>query len=395
MLHVTIALALSIHGTPSSEPVYETQFIFPAESLHNHSPSIVETRDGDLLACWFHGRGEKGDDTLVIRGARKRRGDSEWSKPFIMADNQNLPDQNCVLFIDPQDTLWLFWISSLDNTIGTYLLKYRKSSDYAKDGAPLWNWQDVIHCRPRNLEALYAQHDARMRRQFATQLPKETRLRSRMDAGLAASHDKLMRRLGWMTRTHPLMLTPNRMMLPLYSDQFYCGLAAFTEDGGLTWSFSEPIFALCIQPSFVRKENGDIVAFMRERSPLRRIQRSVSSDGGMTWSSAEPMNIPNPGSSVECIQLKNGNWLMACNDKSGGPRKGRTRLSVYLSDDEGATWKWQRIVEDHDGGTAASYPSLIQSSDGTVHLAFTFSPTPHETIKHVRLNEAWIRAARE
>ena len=92
MLHVTIALALSIHGTPSSEPVYETQFIFPAESLHNHSPSIVETRDGDLLACWFHGRGEKGDDTLVIRGARKRRGDSEWSKPFIMADNQNLPD---------------------------------------------------------------------------------------------------------------------------------------------------------------------------------------------------------------------------------------------------------------------------------------------------------------
>ncbi len=97
--------------------------------MHNHSSSIVETPAGDLLVCWFHGHGEKVDDTLVIRGARKRQGASEWSEPFVMADNQDLPDQNCVLFIDPRSTLWLFWISSLDNTSRTYLLKYRTSTD--------------------------------------------------------------------------------------------------------------------------------------------------------------------------------------------------------------------------------------------------------------------------
>ena len=112
----------------------------------------------------------------------------------------------------------------------------------------------------------------------------------------------------------------------------------------------------------------------------------------MTWSAAEPMDIPNPGSSVECIPLASGNWILACNDLPGGPRKGRTQLSVYLSDDEGATWKWRRVVEKHDASTAVSYPALIQSRDGIVHLAFTFSASPHETIKHVRLNEAWVRA---
>ena len=84
------------------------EHIFPPENYHNHSSSLVETPQGDLIACWFHGRGECTDDSLVILGARKKKGTSEWSKPFLMADNQNLPDQNCTMFIDPDKRLWLF-----------------------------------------------------------------------------------------------------------------------------------------------------------------------------------------------------------------------------------------------------------------------------------------------
>ncbi|MCA9437482.1 MAG: hypothetical protein KC978_16990 [Candidatus Omnitrophica bacterium] len=54
--------------------VFKSELIFPPEDFHNHSSSIVETAEGDLIACWFHGKGERKDDTLVIRGARKNKG---------------------------------------------------------------------------------------------------------------------------------------------------------------------------------------------------------------------------------------------------------------------------------------------------------------------------------
>ncbi|QDT49092.1 hypothetical protein Pan258_31390 [Symmachiella dynata] len=386
-----IAYALLVVALPAA-PLYEAELVFPGEPKHNHSPGIVETADGDLLVCWFHGVGEKTDDSLVIRGARKKRGADQWSAPFLMADNQNLPDQNCVLFIDPRGKLWLFWISSLDNTSDTYLLKYRTSSDYAGDGPPKWDWQDVLHCRPVNLQQRYPESAEQAREEFAEEIKTNERLRTRLEYGVTTSKDKLARRLGWMTRTHPIMLSDTRMMLPLYSDIFNCSLAAFTDDWGKTWEFSEPILPLNVQPSFVRKQNGDIVAMMRDKSPRRRIPRSVSHDGGQTWTQTQGMEIPNPDSSVECIALKSGNWLLVCNDTTGGDRGGRTQLTAYLSDDEGETWKWHRTLEKHDASTAAAYPSVIESRDGSILCTYTHSPSPNETIKVVRFNEDWVRA---
>lgn len=388
LLRNTLFAAILATSSVMAAPRFDSQPVFPPEHFHNHSPGVVETAAGDLISCWFHGRGEKGDDTLVIRGARKRRGAKEWSSPFLMADNQDLPDQNCVLFIDPQQTLWLFWVSSLDNTIRTFLLKYRTARKYDRDGPPQWDWQDVIHVRPKNFEAVHRQATARVERDFAKRLAGG---RDRFDLGVAARGDKFWQRVGWMTRTHPIMLSRKRMMLPLYSDHFLCSLAAFTEDGGKTWEFSEPFGSMSIQPSFVRKKNGDIVAMMRDRHVRQRIPISTSKDQGQTWSEVESMEIPNPGSSVECIILGSGHWLLVCNDTDGGPRKGRYQLSVYLSDDEGKSWKWKRLLEQHGEDTAASYPSVIQSQDGTIHCLYTFSPSPGETIKHVWFDEAWVR----
>ena len=56
------------------------------------------------------------------------------------------------------------------------------------------------------------------------------------------------------------------------------------------------------------------------------------------------------------------------------------------------TWKWHRTLEKHDASTAAAYPSVIESRDGTILCAYTHSPSPNETIKVVRFNEDWVRA---
>src|SRR5262245_40307226 len=91
---------------PAAEPQYSSELIFPLESWHNHSSSIVETPRGDLLVCWFHGSGERTADDVLIRGARWDRASRRWSQPFTMADTPGFPETNPVLFIDRRDRLF-------------------------------------------------------------------------------------------------------------------------------------------------------------------------------------------------------------------------------------------------------------------------------------------------
>ena len=42
--------------------------------------------------------------------------------------------------------------------------------------------------------------------------------------------------------------------------------------------------------------------------------------------------------------MKDGKWAFLGNDIMGG----RHRVSLYLSDDEGETWKWKVRIEDHE-----------------------------------------------
>ncbi len=374
----------------AAEPVFESDLVFPAERFHNHSPSLVETPEGGLLAAWFHGQGERKDNSLVILGARRARGAKEWSPPFVLADNRNLPDQNPTLFIDSQKRLWLFWISSLDNEVRGHFLKYRISTDYEGDGAPRWTWQDALICFPKDMEKTYASAVDRML--------AEGRIPGKQVAEFEAKKklvkEKLWHRFGWMPRQPPIMLSEKRMMLGLYSDVWDCSLMAFTEDGGRNWEFSPPMLLstpINVQPALVRKRDGGIVAFMRDEPKVRRAK---SRDGGMTWEE-DPLDLPCPGSSVAALGLRSGNWLLATNDADG-----RHRLTVYLSDDEGRTWKWRRRLEDYPKGEGTGqYPTLIEAADGSVHIVFTHSDTAKfgerkRTIKHARFNEAWVKVGR-
>jgi predicted neuraminidase len=392
-----LATVLSLAFLTSADPAfYESEYLFPPEDFHNHSSSIVETPGGDLIVAWFHGKGERTDDTLVISGARKNKGESTWSAPFVMADNHNLPDQNCTLYIDPDGKLWLFWISAIDNLVRSYFLKYRYSTDYEGDGPPVWTWQDAIFCLPKDADTVFVENLEKRLEQLktSTEISEERKAQflERVEERREVAQDKLFQRLGWMPRQPPIMLSDKRMMLGLYSDTFNCSMFAFTENAGETWEFSRPLDQRGIQPSIVQKKNGNLVAYMRD-SPV--VRRAESSDGGMTWTE-DPIEILNSGSSVAVLGLKSGNWLLAVNDV---PR-GRNQLSLYLSQDEGKTWVRKRYLEKIDvtqlpeGGKATgSYPTLIQTADGSIHITYTHENGLEfngKTIKHARFNEAWV-----
>jgi predicted neuraminidase len=184
------------------------------------------------------------------------------------------------------------------------------------------------------------------------------------------------------------------MLFPLYSDGFYVGLMALSDDGGARWRTSQPLVGIGLnQPTVVRKRDGTLVAYMRrEGPPPRRVQLSKSKDDGDTWTTAVSTDIPNPDSSLEVITLRDGRWVMAFYESE--KLDDRSRLVLSMSDDEGATWKWKRDLEAKPGGRF-HYPSVIQSQDGRVHVTYTFQPQDQRarSIKHVTLEPDWIRSS--
>ena len=389
---ITRLLCLIFLATAISTPALDSELIFPMDPKHNHGSSIIETPSGDLLACWFHGSGERNSDDVLIQGARKRKGESTWSAPFLMADTPELPDCNPVLFMDPRGTLWLFWIAVQDNEWGGSLLKYRTTNDYDGDGPPAWTWQDTIHTRPLNLEPKMTATLDQIETEYAPLLTENPRIQGMLDALRETLPKKIHRRLGWMTRIHPIMTSENRIMLGLYSDVWNTSLAAFTEDWGKTWTTGEPILTPQlgnIQPAFAQRKNGDIVVYMRDNGMPKKIRQATSTDKGITWGEVTPMDIPNPGSSVDVVVLANGHWVLLCNDTT----EGRHIVTAYLSEDEGLTWPLSRQLEsfEPDAGSG-SYFSVIQSKDGLIHVTYSYKneKTPGSSIKHVAFEEAWI-----
>ena len=360
------------------------QLIFPLQEKHVHGSSIVELPNGDLLACWFHGSGERTANDVLIQGARLKKGETQWSSVFLMADTPNLPDCNPVLYLDQEEKLWLFWIAVQAQRWEQSVLKYRVSSDYLNPGPPTWDWQDVILLQPGEKFV-----DA-TKRAFAVLNGDEdlwseyAQPYSRMI--IKAAQDPAKRQTGWMTRIHPLTLPGGRILLPLYSDGYNMGLAAISDDLGKTWRASEPIVGYGpIQPTIIRKNDGTLVAYCRDSggAPHRALQSS-SVDDGETWSPAVDSDIPNPGSSLEIIALKDGRWVNIYNDTE----EGRHSLALALSDDEGATWKWKRHLEQGSGSYA--YPSIIEAADGSLVMTYSYHVQKGRSIKCMRVNAAWI-----
>src|SRR5215471_4964855 len=147
VMRLVLAAALALAAAPE-RPFLDSELVFPLEYWHNHASMIVEAPNGDLIVCWFHGSGERTADDVVIRGARLKKGARAWSAPFLMADTPGYPDTNATMFIDPQQRLWLLWPTILANEWHTALMKYKISSRYQSDGAPIWEENDVMHITP-------------------------------------------------------------------------------------------------------------------------------------------------------------------------------------------------------------------------------------------------------
>jgi len=167
-------------------------------------------------------------------------------------------------------------------------------------------------------------------------------------------------------------------------------MVAISNNDGETWHASLPIVGRGnVQPALVQTKDGHITAYMRDNGEEPNyVQVSQSADSGFSWTVATKIGIPNTAS-VELLALSDGRWAFVGDDESDG----RYRISLYLSDDEGKTWKWKRSLEDMDKGKGSfSYPCVIQTSDGLMHISYSYSlEKKGESIKYVVIDPDSIR----
>lgn len=365
---ITFSLILSVCSIFAQSPIIETSFLFPLQEKHVHGSSLVELPNGDFLAAWFYGSGERSADDVKIMGARLRRGQKQWSKPFLLADTPGLPDCNPVLFLNKKGKLFLVWIAVQANRWEYSILRVKTSSDYLNPGVPVWNWQDNILLKPGADFASETENKFKqlpdLHRGWSEYAPEYDQMI------IEAAKDPRKRSIGWMTRIKPLFTFKGEMLLPLYSDGFNMSLVAISDNDGESWYPSLPIVGRGpIQPALAQKKDGTIVAYMRDSGDApNRVHKSQSNDGGKSWTATTKTEIPNTAS-VEICTLKDGRWAFLGNDIDDG----RYILSLYLSDDEGETWKWKTKIEDHpkDGG-GYSYPALLQGKDGMLHMTYSY-----------------------
>lgn len=365
---------------------YRAELVFPLHDRHNHAPGIVELPDGQLLVSWYRGAGERKADDVAVLGARLAPGADRWSDPFTLADTPGFPDCNTCLFLDADEKLWLFWPVIIDNEWGSALTNYRTSRDCLGPGAPVWDWQGVVWLKPED----FRERARDLARERLATVPEKDRARAEqfftaIDEPLG---DRLAQRLGWQPRCKPTLTRSGRMVLPLYSDTFSFSLMALSDDGGGTWHASAPLIGFGnIQPAVLERNDGTLVAFMRENGTLEKVRVAESADGGETWGAVGVADLPNPGSGLDGVRLRSGAWILVHNDAV----EGRSSLAVSLSEDEGRSWPIRRHLERHVSGSY-HYPAVIQGADGTIHAVYSYFVEGGKSMKHAAFDEAWVRA---
>lgn len=384
-------LGLMTGSAGAESPGLVKRPIFEAEPKHNHASCVAETPNGDLLAVWYNGTGERRADDVIIQAAWLPKGADAWSPRFQTADTPGYPDCNPALLVAPDGRVHMFWPTILDHRWESALLKWNIADPSQGAPGPIkWEATNVLHITPApgSIEKAVADSLAKLTDE------QKTRYADELAPFAERSADLLYQRLGWMPRARGIVLPSGRWLLPLYCDTFSISLMAISDDQGKTWTAGRPTVGFgAIQPTVVQRNDGTLVSYFRDNGPFNKIRVATSPDEGMTWTDVETTDLDNPGAGVEAIKLQSGAWALIHNDL---PR-GRHTLAVSLSDDEGRTWPIKRHLEQGDPGSSFHYPSMTQARDGKIHATYTYSlglgagTAKKSTMMHAAFDEAWVR----
>lgn len=319
----------------SPEGIVNSEFIFPTNEFPEcHASSIVQTKDG-FLVTWFAGTHEKNPDVSIYAS---RYSHGTWSKPVelangIQSSDVRYPCWNPVLFQVPQGDLLLFY----------------------KVGPDPVHWWGMIR-------------------------------RSKDEGKTWSEPEKLPEGILGPIKNKPVWLHNKTILCPTSTELDGWKLYfEYSKDLGKTWQktafLNDGKNIMAIQPSVLFHPKGKLQLLCRSQNDV--ILEAYSNDNGMTWSEVQKTSLPNPNSGTDAVTLKDSRHLLVYNHtiryegKWGGPR---SPINVAISKDGK---KWFAVTELETEPGEFSYPAVIQSTDGMVHIIYTWK---RKTVKHVVLD---------
>lgn len=367
----------------------------PSPCVQNHAANLMPLSNGDIGCVWFGGS-QEGKSDISIYFSRLPAGQKCWTEAVKLSDDDTRSEQNPVLFPAPDGKLWLLYTAQKSGNQDTSIIRYRISED---NGAT-WGTIGVLF-------------------------------------------DKA----GTFVRQPVVVLDNGDWLVPV----FYCrtrpgekwvgnddiSAVRISSDQGRSWSEVEvPNSVGCVHMNIEKLADGTLLSMYRSRW-ADHIYASRSTDNGRTWSEPVAIELPNNNSSIQFTRLANGHLALVFNDSSAAQATER-RASLYdeiedeeqattpdvepapvvaqrsafwgaprapmtlaISEDGGKTWPYKRNLEVGDGycmtnnselqlNREYSYPSIKQTADGVIHIAYTFF---RQKIHYVQLREAWVKEA--
>lgn len=349
---------------PQTKGITANEFVYEkADFPQCHSATIVETTGGDLLTAFFGGTRE-GHPDVCIYVSRKNKGDVKWSVPALAADGV-FPDgsrkacYNPVLYQMQDGPLVLFY------KVGNRVSDWKGYMKMSTDGGYSWG-------KARELPEGYL---GPIKNKIVDVDGKSIAPASTEGNGwkvyfeIAENGGRSIRKVG------PL----EAGKATLTQDMIQGSTNEMNDIEGGDNSSQNTIQA--IQPSILVHKDGRLQILCRTRNG--KLATAWSSDRGENWSALELTNVPNNNSGTDAVTLKDGRHLLVYNniETPAGAKKGpRSPLNIAISDN-GVDWKMIYTLEDSPV-SQYSYPAVIQTSDGKVHIVYTWR---RQRIKHIEL----------
>ena len=311
----------------TTEYIYDTG---PYPSIH--ATTIVETPTG-LVSAWFGGTAERNPDVCIWVS---RLVDGKWTESVetangVQADGSRHPTWNPVLFQPKDAPLMLFY--KVGPSPSTWWGELKTSTD----GGKTWSAAQKL---PKGIFGPI--------KNKPVQLPNG-------DILCGTSNETDTKPSAWA----------------IYFER--------TSDLGKTWTRTELLHdglkIGAIQPSILFLGGDKLQAVGRTKQG--KVFQITSNDAGKTWGEISLTDLPNPNSGTDAVTLADGRHLLIYNHTA----KGRSPLNLAVSKD-GKTWQ-AALVFENEPKKEFSYPTIIQTTDGLVHITYTWQ---RKKVKHVVLD---------
>jgi predicted neuraminidase len=373
--------------SPDGRFRFDAQFVSSAPGQAVHAPSIVELRDGSLRAVWFSGSREGAGD-VTIQSAVMDATSLHWGAESTVFDRRQLQQGlwryvkklgNPVIARAPDGSLWLWLVNvSLGGWAGSSITWARSNDEGATWSAPrrlvtspFLNISTLVKGAPIALQD--GSVELPVYHEFVSKFGEMLRIN-----GNGQVLDKV-RIAGSQHSLQPVVLVAGPLQAQVYmrSGNASAMMRSTTDDAGKTWSSTQPSTwpnpdsALAGVVTATGEQWLALNPAIRNREVLALLQTSIggSFDGARPWiveSSATPER-----------RLSTGDYERLLGNELKAAGVSEEQIQAYLASAK------RQLCGAASCAQEFSYPYLLQSRDGYIHLVYTWHRT---RIKHVRLD---------